>query len=117
MTNQLNKAKKQEDTLSSHLEQRHKRVNKLVEEIGQYKVKVSSLKSELQEARKQAQEAEKKMGSSQAKNEEMKSDIISLNIVAAEATRSKEETKEQLAKKNNECERLEEEIVLLRKKV
>lgn len=34
MTNQLNKAKKQEDALSSQLEQRHKRVNKLVEEIG-----------------------------------------------------------------------------------
>ena len=44
---------------------------------------------------------------SQAKNEEMKSDIISLKIVAAEATRSKEETEEQLAKKNIECERLE----------
>ena len=60
------------------------------------------------------------MESGQAKNEEiskMKSDIISLKIVAAEATRSKEETEEQLAKKNNECERLEEEIVLLRKKV
>lgn len=52
MTNQLNKAKKQEDILSSQLEQRHKRVNKLVEEIGQYKVEVSSLKSELQEVRK-----------------------------------------------------------------
>ena len=47
----------------------------------------------------------------------MKTDIISFKIVAAEATRSKEETKEQLAKKNNECEKLEEEIVLLRKKV
>jgi len=60
------------------------------------------------------------MESSQAKNEEifkMKSDIISLKIVAAEATRSKEETEEQLAKKNNECERLEEEIVLLRKRL
>ena len=41
----------------------------------------------------------------------------SLKIVAAEATHSKEETEEQHAKKNNECERLEEEIVLLRKKV
>jgi len=49
MTNQLNKAKKKEDALSSQLEQRHKRVNKLVEEIGQYKVEVSSLKSDLQE--------------------------------------------------------------------
>lgn len=52
MTNQLNKAKKQEDVFSSQLEQRHKRVNKLVEEIGQYKAEFSSLKSELQEARK-----------------------------------------------------------------
>ena len=121
MTNQLNKAKKQEDTLSNQLEQRHKRVNKLVEEIGQYKVEVSSLKSELQEAKKQAQEAKKqaqeakkKMESSQAKIEEiskMKSDIISLKIATAEATHSKEETEEQLAKKNAECERLEEEVV------
>jgi len=120
MTNQLNKAKKQQNTLSSQLDQRHKSVNKLEEEIGQYKVEVSSLKSQLQEARKQAQGAEKRMESSQAKNEEifkMKLDIISLKIVAAEATRSKEETQEQLAKKNSECERLQEEIVLLRKKV
>ena len=117
MTNQLNKAKKQEDALSSQLEQRHKRVNKLVEEIGQYKVEVSSLKSELQEAKKQAQEGEKKMESSQAEISKMKSDIISFKIVAAEATRSKEETEGQLTKKSAECERLEEEIVLLRKKV
>ena len=47
----------------------------------------------------------------------MKSNIISLKIVVDEATHSKEETEKQLAKKNNECERLEEEIVLLRKKV
>ena len=47
----------------------------------------------------------------------MKSDIISLKIEANEATRIKEETEKQLAKKNNECERLEEEIVFLRKKV
>jgi len=95
-------------------------VNKIEEEIGQYKVEVSSLKSQLQEARKHAQGAEKKMESTQAKNEEifkMKSDIISLKIVAAEATCSKEETEEQLTKKNSECERLEEEIVFLRKKV
>jgi len=117
MTNQLNKAKKQEDILSNQLEQRHMRVNKLVEETGQYKAEVSSLKSELEEARTQAQGAEKKMESSQAEISKMKSDVISLKIVGAEATRSKEETEEQLAKKNNECERLEEEIVLLRKKV
>ena len=120
MTNQLNEAKKQADALTSQLEQRHMRVNKLVEEIGKYKVEVSSLKSELQEAKKQAQGAEKKMKSSQAKDEEiskMKTDIISFKIVAPEATRSKEETEGQLAKKSNECEKLEEEIVLLRKKV
>ena len=117
MTNQLNRAKKQEDILSNQLEQRHKRVNKLVEEIGQYKVDVSSLKSELQEARKQAQGAEKKMESSQAEISKMKTNIIFLKIEAAEATRSKEETEEQLTKNNNECEKLEEEIVLLRKKV
>lgn len=60
------------------------------------------------------------MENSQAKSEEMskmKSDIISLKIVAVEATCSKEETEEQLVKKNNECERLEEEIFLLRKRL
>ena len=96
------------------------RVNKLVEEIGQYKVEVSSLKSELQEARKQTQGAEKKMKSGQANDEEvskMKTEIISFKIVAAEATRSKEEIEGQLAKRNDVCEKLEEEIVLLRKKV
>ena len=61
MTNQLDKSKKREDTLSSQLEQRHKSLNKLEEEIGQYKVEVSSLKSQLLEARKQAQGAEKTM--------------------------------------------------------
>ena len=34
MTNQLDKANKREDTLSSQLEQRHKSLNKLEEEIG-----------------------------------------------------------------------------------
>ena len=38
---EYHKAKKHEDTLSSQLEQRHKSVNKLEEEIGQYKVEVS----------------------------------------------------------------------------
>lgn len=61
MTNQLDKAKKQEDILSSQLEQRHKSLNKLDEEIGQYKVEVSSLKSQLQEARKLAQGPKKTM--------------------------------------------------------
>ena len=53
MTNQLDKAKKREDTLSSHLEQRHKSLNKHEAEIGQYKEEVSSLRSQLEEARKQ----------------------------------------------------------------
>ena len=47
MTNQLDKAKKREANLSSHLEQRHQSLNKLEVEIGQYKVEVSSLRSQL----------------------------------------------------------------------
>jgi len=61
MKNQLDKAKKWEDTLSSHLEQRHKSLNKLEAEIGQYKEEVSSLRSQLEEARKQAQGTKKTM--------------------------------------------------------
>jgi len=61
MTNQLDKAKKSEETLSSHLEQRLKSLNNLEVEIGQYKEEVSSLRSQLEEARKQAQGAEKVM--------------------------------------------------------
>ena len=61
MRNQLDKAKKQEDTLSSHLEQRHKILNKLEAKIGQYKEEVSSLKYQLDEARKLVQGAEKTM--------------------------------------------------------
>ena len=60
------------------------------------------------------------MESSQEKNEEifkMKSDNISLKLEPDEATRIKEEVEKQLAKKNNDCERLEEEIVSHRKKV
>ena len=175
MTNQFDKAKKQEDTLSSQLEQRHKSLNKLEEGIGQYKVEVSSLKSQLQEARKleqgakktmealviieeQVDEAEKErntmicqlkvkdeeifklksniklltaetckairikeeMESLAKENEEifkMKSNIISLKLEENEAAHIKEETEKQLAKKNNECERMEEEIFFLRKKV
>ena len=59
--NQLEKAKKRKDTLSSHLEQRHKSLNKLEAEIDQYKEEVSSLRSQLEEARKQAQGVEKVM--------------------------------------------------------
>ena len=47
----------------------------------------------------------------------MKSGIISLKIEANEATCIKEEIEKQLAQKNNDCERLEEEIVSLGKKV
>ena len=61
MTNQLDKAKKREDTLSSHIEQRHEDLNKLEAKIGQYKEEISSLKSQLKEAKKQAQGAEKVM--------------------------------------------------------
>ena len=52
MTNQLDKAKKREDTFSSHLEQRHNYLNKLEAKFGQYKEDVSSLKSQLEEAKK-----------------------------------------------------------------
>ena len=61
MTHQLDKENKWEDTLSRHLEQRHKSLNKLEAEIGQYKEEVSSLRSQLEEERKQAQGAEKVM--------------------------------------------------------
>ena len=61
MTNQLHKPKKQEDNLSSHLEQRHQILNKLEAEIDQYKEEVSSLRSQLEEVRKQAQGTEKTM--------------------------------------------------------
>jgi len=61
MTNQLDKGKKREYTLSSHLEQSHKDLNKLEVKIGQYKEEVFSLKSQLEEAKKQAQGGEKVM--------------------------------------------------------
>ena len=61
MKNQLDKAKKTEEYLSSHLEQRHKSLNKLEAKNGQYKEEVSSFRSQLEEARKQAQGAEKLM--------------------------------------------------------
>ena len=47
----------------------------------------------------------------------IKSKIISLKMEANETAHIKEEIEKQLAKKNNECERLEEEIVSLRKMV
>ncbi len=52
MINKLDKAKKHEDTLSSHLEQRNKISNKLEAKIGQYKEEVSFLRSQLEEERK-----------------------------------------------------------------
>jgi len=61
MTNQLDKAKKREEILSSHLEQRLKNLKKIETEIGQYKEDISSLRSQLEEAIKQAQGAEKVM--------------------------------------------------------
>ena len=61
MTNQLDKANKREETLSSHLDQRLKSLNNIEAMIGQYKEEVSSLRYQLEEARKQAQEAEKVM--------------------------------------------------------
>ena len=63
MTNQLDKAKKREENLSSHLEKRLKSLNNLEADIGQYKEEVSSLRSQLEESRKQAQGAKKVMGS------------------------------------------------------
>ncbi|MCY6488165.1 hypothetical protein, partial [Actinobacillus pleuropneumoniae] len=57
----MDKAKKSEDNLSSHLEQRHQSLNKFEAEIGQYKEEVSSFRSQLEEAMKQAQGAEKTM--------------------------------------------------------
>ena len=61
MTNQLDKTKKREENLSSHLVQRLKNLNKLEVDISQYKEEVSSLRSQLEEARSQAEGAEKVM--------------------------------------------------------
>ena len=61
MTNQLDKAKRREETFSSHLEQRLKSLNNLEAEIGQYKEEVSSLRSQLEETRKHVQGAKKVM--------------------------------------------------------
>jgi len=61
MINQLDKANKIEETFSSHLEQRHKILNKLEAKIGQYKEEVSSLRSHLEETKKQPQGAETMM--------------------------------------------------------
>ena len=61
MTNKLDKAKKREETLSSHLEQILKSLNNLEAKIGQCKEEFSSLRSQLEESRKQAQGAEKVM--------------------------------------------------------
>ena len=124
MTNQLDKAKKREDNLSSHLEQRHKSLKKLEAEIGQYKEEVSSLRSQLEEARKQVQGTEKTMEALEiieeqvdeaekerntmicqlkAKDEEvfkLKSNIKLLKDKTCKATRIKEEKESSLAKEN-----------------
>ena len=116
MTNQLDKAKKREETLSSYLEQRHEDLNKLERKIGQYKEEVSSLKSQREEAKKQAQgvekvmeffvllegkfdEAEKEIKAMICQLEEkdeyifkLKSYITSLKVKTYEASRIKEET-------------------------
>ena len=126
MTNQLDKAKKREENLSSHLEQRLKSLNNLEAEISQYKEEVSSLRSQLEEARKQAQGAKKVMETLafiegqvnetekernamicqlDKKDEEilkLKSDINLLKAETCEATRIKEEMESSLAKENEE---------------
>ena len=59
MTNQLDKAKKWENTLSSHLEKRHKSLTNLLSEIDQYKEEVFFLKYQPKEARNLVQGDEK----------------------------------------------------------
>jgi len=54
MTNEVEKAKKTEETFSIHIKQRHEDLNRLEAETGQYKEDVSSLKSQLEEAKKQS---------------------------------------------------------------
>jgi len=129
MTNQLDKAKKREDTLSSLLEQRHKSLNKLEAKIGLYKEEVSSLKSQLEEERKQAQGAEKATEALafieeqddkiekernimtcqlQEKDDDiikLRAEIISLKAQSCEATKMMEEMKKQLVMKDEDCEK------------
>jgi len=132
MTNQFYKAKKREETLSSHREQRHKSLNKLEVEICQYKEEVSSLRSQLEEARKQAQgvekmmedllfiegqvdEAEKERNTMICQLEEkddgitkLRSEITYLKGQSCEETKMKEEMKIILSKKDEECKKMKE---------
>lgn len=141
MTNQLDKAKKREKTFSSHLEQRVKSLNKLEEEIGQYKEEVSYLRSQLEEARKQAEGAEKVMEalafvegqvdeSEKERNtmmcqleekdddiNKLRLEITSLKAQSCEATKMKEEMDSILSKRKEEGKKMKEEIVFLKKKV
>ena len=120
----MDKAKKREETLSSHLEQRIKSLNNLEAKIGQYKEEVSSLRSQLEEARKQAQGAKKVMETLaliegqvnevekernimicqlEEKDEQifkLKLDINLLKAETCEATRIKEEMERSLEKEN-----------------
>jgi len=137
MTNQLDKPKKWEDNLSSHLEQRHKSLNKLEAEIGEYKEEVSALRSKLEEARKQAQGTEKIMESLviighvdeakkekntmicqiKAKDEEILKLKFDLNLLKAEtckSTRIMEEMESSLAKENEEIFRMKSYIISLK---
>jgi len=141
MTNQLDKAKKKKETLSSHLEQTLKSLNKLEADIGQYKEEVSYIRSQLEEARKQAQgdenvmqslssiegqvdEAKKERNTITCQLEENGDDIIklrleltSLKAQSCEATKMKEEMEIILSKKDEEYKKMKEEIVFLKKEV
>ena len=120
----MDKAKKREETLSSHLEQRLKSLNSLEVETSQYKEEVSSLRSQLEEERKQAQGVEKVMETLEfiewqineeekerntmicqleEKDEEilkLKSYINLLKAETCEATRIKEEMERSLENEN-----------------
>jgi len=139
MTNQLDKAKKREETLSSHLDQRLNNLKKLEVEIGKYKEEVSSLRSQVEEARKQAQGSEKVMEAlafvegqvDEAENErntmmcqleekynditKLRLEITSLMAKSCEATKIKEEMEIILSKRDEECKKMEEEVVFLKK--
>ena len=138
MTNQLDKAKKREDNLSNHLEQRHNSLNKLEAEIGQYKEEVSSLTYQLDEATKQAHGAEKTMEALviiegqvdeaekerstmicqvKAKDEEIFKLESNINLLKAEtckATWIKEEMESSLAKENEQIFKMKSNITPLK---
>ena len=105
MTNQLDKAKKREETLSSHLEQRIKSLNNLEAEIGQYKEEVSSLRSQLEEARKQEEGTQKVMET-----------LAFIEGQVNEAEKEKNTMICQLDEKNEEILKLKSDINLLKAK-